>query len=454
MNLAMHHCPWSAPRLALLSGLLAVGLPGVDSATTHASDLRRTAIVKAVERVRAAVVNIHGEKELSREEAAYAALENERHVNGMGTGVVIDQRGYILTNQHVVEGVKCIHVTLAEGDTHVAELISRDAQTDLAVIKIEPPRLLPIIPWGTSSDLLVGEPVIAVGNAFGYQHTVTRGIVSSLHRTVEVGEGQQYEDLIQTDASINPGNSGGPLLNIDGELIGINVAVRAGAQGIGFAIPVDKVERVAADLLSVRRVDHRWHGVTLVDAHGEGGLRVSAVSANSPAAKSGLQAGDWITHLAGEPVARALDFERGLVGLGEGTAVELRWRRGKETAAAPLALATAPNTPKPVGNDQAWDVLGLRLASITPRKFHDLSTQYRGGLLVSAVRPGSPAAEQGIRRGDVLVGMHHWETVTLENVAYILARPDLDQLVPVKFYILRDDRTLFGHLPLRSTALR
>ena len=148
----------------------------------------------------------------------------------MGTGVVIDPRGYIITNYHVVNGVRDIQVTLADGERYIAKLVARDPETDLAIIKIDAKQEIPVISIGTSSDLMTGETVIAMGNAYGYEHTVTRGIVSALRRSVQVNEAQNYDDLIQTDASINPGNSGGPLLNIDGEMIGINVAVRAGAR--------------------------------------------------------------------------------------------------------------------------------------------------------------------------------------------------------------------------------
>ena len=157
----------------------------------------------------------------------------------MGTGTIVDERGYILTNYHVVSDVRRIEVTLDDGRGCTAELVAYDAAADLAVIKIPAPKPLPVIRIGTSSDLMEGESVIALGNAFGYEQTVTRGIISALGRDVQVSDTQAYDDLIQTDASINPGNSGGPLLNIDGEMIGVNVAVRAGAQGIGFAIPID-----------------------------------------------------------------------------------------------------------------------------------------------------------------------------------------------------------------------
>ncbi len=433
--------------------LVWVALPS--RAPVRGSELRRTAIVKAVERVRDAVVNIHGEKELSDADLLNSP-DGERHVNGMGTGVVLDPRGYIVTNHHVVEGVKKINVTLADGETYIARIVSRDPQTDLAVVKIDVSRPLPVIACGTSSDLMPGEPVIAVGNAFGYQHTVTRGIISALHRTVEVGEGQQYEDLIQTDASINPGNSGGPLLNIDGELIGINVAVRAGAQGIGFAIPVDKVLSVATELLSVRRIDHTWHGLVVsrqADRQAEG-VVVAGVADDSPAVTTGLEVGDVIVRVGRSPVQRPLDLECALLGHRAGDGVELEVRRGSETIRLPLKLAGAPARGISTSSEPSWDLLGMRLAPISSKKFREFATQYRGGLLVTAVRPDSPAAEQGIRRGDVLVGMHIWETVSLENVTYILNHPDLADFEPMKFYILRDRHTLFGHLQVSGSATR
>ena len=172
-----------------------------------------------------------------------------KHVNGMGTGVVIDSRGYVLTNYHVVQGVSKIHVTTSDGQKTTARLLAHDPETDLALLKIELERALPVIKLGTSSDLMLAETVAAVGNAYGYEHTVTVGIISQLGRTVQVNDQQVYRNLIQTDAPINPGNSGGPLLNLNGEMIGINVAVRIGAQGIAFAIPANDALDVASKLM-------------------------------------------------------------------------------------------------------------------------------------------------------------------------------------------------------------
>ena len=219
-------------RLAMLAcaGILYV-LPGLAAA----SDQRWTPIVKAAQKAKLSVVSIRGEKTVLPGPQT-SVTEAPRRVNGMGTGVVIDPRGYILTNYHVIDGVHEIQVTTAENKKYLAGIVSRDSETDLAVIKISPTEKMSVITVGTSSDLMQGEPVVAVGNAFGYDFTVTDGIVSALHRAVQINDAQYYDDLIQTSAPINPGNSGGPLLNIDGEMIGVNVAVRAGA-GNRFRYP-------------------------------------------------------------------------------------------------------------------------------------------------------------------------------------------------------------------------
>jgi serine protease Do len=415
-----------------------------------ASELRETPIVKAVQRARGAVVNIRGEKTVAIPAGQTAATDAGRRVNGMGTGVVIDSRGYIITNYHVVDGVREIIVTLADGRKQVAKLVARDLETDLAVIKIDARTPLPIIPIGTSSDLMTGETVIAVGNAYGYEHTVTRGIVSALHRAVQVSDTQFYEDLIQTDASINPGNSGGPLLNIDGEMIGINVAVRAGAQGIGFAIPVDKVTAVAVGLLASCNTGKSRIGMASAndDSPSSQGMVVGAVEAQSPAAQAGLLAGDLVVAVDDAEVRRPLDFQRAMLDRKPGETIRLAVRRSGNPLGLSLTLGGV--TEKTAPPDQpAWELLGVELKPIPPDEFRkNHQTRYRGGLSVTAVRPNSPAANQGIAPGDVLVGMHLWETVTLDNVAYILKRPDFATLGPVKFFILRGDETLYGFLPL------
>ena len=440
-------------RLLLALGLsLACGRFSMLPAA-HGSELRHTATVKLVKRARPSIVNIHGQKTLGPYDDGFHQGDPPQGVNGMGTGVIIDPRGYIITNHHVVDGVRRISVTLADESAVTATLVSHDPKTDLAIIKIDTAKKLTVITIGTSADLEPGEPVVAVGNAYGYEHTVTRGIISALHRTVQVSDAQSYQDLIQTDASINPGNSGGPLMNIDGEMIGINVAVRAGAQGIGFAIPVDMAMGIAAKLMSVERIGKTWHGVVPpASASAEKKQYViGEVDQDSPAAKCGLKSGDIVSTVDGATIERALDFERALLGHKAGDEIKLSVERNKRSLSMKMVLAQLPQAEAPVV-DRTWEVIGLKLDPISAKQFKQSGTKYRGGLLVTAVRPESPGAQQGIRRGDILVGMHIWETVTLDNVAYILNRPDFSSIEPVKFYIVRGNETLFGHLPV--TLLR
>ncbi|HLA84237.1 MAG TPA: trypsin-like peptidase domain-containing protein, partial [Thermoguttaceae bacterium] len=324
-------------------GLLTCVAAMVKPASAPGSSLRMTPIVKAVQGARPSVVNIRGEKTVNVNNVVAAEGEVGHQVNGMGTGVVIDPRGYIVTNFHVIDGVREIQVTLADGRQYVARQVARDPETDLAVIKINASDKLPVLPIGRSDDLMIGETVIAVGNAYGYEHTVTRGIISALHRAVQVSDAQFYDDLIQTDASINPGNSGGPLLNIDGELIGINVAVRAGAQGIGFAIPVDKALKVVSELLYAHNLEGVRHGLVLnpqASADGAGAV-VLSIQKDSPAAEAGIQPGDVITRVDDFDLSGTMDFERSLLERKPGEELRLAVRREKEEIEVDLKLAAA-----------------------------------------------------------------------------------------------------------------
>lgn len=192
---------------------------------------RRTKVVEAIDRVKNAVVNIHSERNVTNSTAeVYSLAPSQNRVNGMGTGILIDPRGYIVTNQHVIDDVNVLRIRLADGSTHNATIFARSPEMDLALIKVSAPQSLPTMPIGTANDLMVGETVIAIGNAYGYEHTVSLGVVSAIKRDVSLNKDMQYKSLIQTDASINPGNSGGPLVNINGDLVGVNVAIRAGAR--------------------------------------------------------------------------------------------------------------------------------------------------------------------------------------------------------------------------------
>jgi serine protease Do len=403
-------------------------------------------------------VSIQGQKTVANTVESVSGADTTRQVNGMGTGTIIDERGYILTNYHVVSDVRRIEITLDDGRGYTAELVAYEPATDLAVIKIPAPKPLPVIRFGTSADLMEGESVIALGNAFGYEQTVTRGIISALGRDVQVSDTQSYDDLVQTDASINPGNSGGPLLNIDGEMIGVNVAVRAGAQGIGFAIPIDQALQVAAKLLNVQRLQGKRHGLVTRSTDPDGPLRVAKVEAASPAEAAGLKPGDEILRIGTLATSRPLDLERALLDCDAGEPVAVEVRRGSEMLVLDLALAKqqaaaasqrVASTNKPA---DAWSALGLRLTQEPRSTFQRRSTRYRGGMRVEAVRPDSPAAQEGIMAGDILVGMHRWETSSEEDIQYIVARPNLAEMGKLKFYVLRGQNTLYGHLNVASRA--
>jgi serine protease Do len=413
-----------------------------------ASEARRTAIVEAVDKVHQGVVSISSEKKAeSHSRWPFSPEENQRpRVSGMGSGVLIDRRGYILTNHHVVDKVQGIMVQLFDGTTCSARLLQFDPVTDLAVLKIDPPRPLTAVEIGTSSDLMVGETVITIGNAFGYENTVSVGIISALHRDVTLSDDQVYRNLIQTDACINPGNSGGPLINIEGQLIGINVAVRAGAQGIGFALPIDDVKRVAAELLSTRRLSATWHGVVAIEQRrgSRRGVVVAEVQPGSPAESAGLRQGDELVRVGDVAVSSALDVERGLLDARPGRAASVTIRRGTNETALALDVRPSPgNVPTPPGatDEAVWRILGLKTLQVPPEYVSAVSSKLRGGLYVQAVLPGSPAAEAAIQKGDILLGMkvgaRHWETIRPDNILYVLRQPETVQTQSALLYVVR-----------------
>jgi serine protease Do len=456
-------CPGTVRARVLSLATAILSILGAPAIAHEISSQRLTPIVVAVKNARIAVVSIRGQKTVtdSAESGSSQKAEAPRQVNGMGTGTIIDERGYILTNYHVVSDVRRIEVTLDDNRGFVADLVAYDSAADLAIIKIPAPKPLRTIKLGTSSDLMVGESVIALGNAFGYEQTVTRGVVSALGRDVQVSDTQSYDRLIQTDASINPGNSGGPLLNIDGEMIGVNVAVRAGAQGIGFAIPIDEALAVASRLLNVQRLRNKYHGlVTQSDTAADGSLVVTKVEESSPAKRIGFQPGDQIVRVGQMPVSRPLDLERAFLDRGEGEPVTLEVRRGGQTFNLDLALEDSQSRVlgKAPGRDatstRLWNVLGLNLTQEPASTFDHRNSAYRGGMHVEGVRPNSPAAEEGILPGDILVGMLTWETASPQDVQYIISRPNLSQVGKLTFYVLRGQTTLRGDLDLATKPAR
>lgn len=428
---------------------------------------RNTERTRMVERAQRSSVNIHTEKRQKSMDVVFTAGKGTK-INGMGTGIVIDERGYIVTNYHVVQDVERLRVTTYSGVEYDAAVVTVETKADLAIIKIDPVSPLEVARFGTSSDLMLGEDVIAIGNAYGYESTVTRGIISHRSRDVAVNEEQSYEDLIQIDAAINPGNSGGPLLNADGEIIGINVAIRAGAQRIGFAIPIDQARQTIAKLMSSEYLQKTYHGITAVDFKQgtDRKLVVKGANADSPALPAGLKPGDVIIRSGEVPVTDNVDLERSLIGSKAGASVPLTVLRNGEQMHLTMTLGeVSPSrrappqnvaaVPPPVNSgvisridQETWTTLGLKMAKVNDG-FPIPGQPYRGGMKVLAVRQQSPAELNGIREGDILVGLHIWETVSDENVEFVLHNPQLSSIGPLKFYIVRNGETLFGHFRLQ-----
>ena len=322
-----------------------VAAAGVDREVTPGK--RKDQVVDVYDKIKASVVNIHSERTVTApaDDPFSRQPVQPQRVNGMGTGIVLDPRGYILTNFHVVDDVHSLRIRLYDGTAYTARIVVVDKEADLALLKIDPVKPLPVIPFGTSTDLMIGEPVIAIGNAFGYEHTVTDGRVSFKGRDVTLNKDMGYKNLIQTSAPINPGNSGGPLLNIMGEVVGLNVAIRAGAQNIGFALPADFVINRAADLIGRKRGGLR-HGMIVRDVVTRDGIEsparravvVEAVEANSPASAAGVKSGDVIEQVDDVTVLTSIDLERGLVDKVAGTKIPVKLIRDKQSVSIELSF--------------------------------------------------------------------------------------------------------------------
>ena len=409
---------------------------------------RRTPVVRAVEKATPAVVNISTKQvrmvrpyfymevpEMFKREFGDLFKPRRQVTGSLGSGVIISPQGYIVTNAHVVEQADEIIVTMADESQHKAELVSADPEGDLAIIKMETDKPVAAIRLGTSSDLMIGETVIAVGNPFGYQHSVTTGVVSALDRTIEPTPATKHEGLIQTDAPINPGNSGGPLLNIRGELIGINTAIRAGAQGLGFAIPVDKVRAIMIGLLSVRSAGQPWHGIKF-DATKRAPVVLEAEK-DSPAAKAGLMKGDRIETLGGRRFAEIIELETSLLDHKIGDIVDLGVHREGRSVDLKFTLAEAP---KPDGVKLAKALFGLHVQELKPELARSMKLAVERGLLVGGVDPDSPAATAGFVNGDVVVQIDQYRIYDVDSLGNLLTQ------------VKKGERILFYAVRGRSVA--
>ena len=317
---------------------------------------RRTPIVEAVEKIGPAVVNISAERLVQQRRSAldsffdFDVRPRGYKTESLGSGVILDASGVVVTNDHVISGASSIWVTTADGRELEAKLEGADADNDLAVLTVDPKNLR-AAKIGTTSDLMIGETVIAIGNPFGLSNSVTTGIVSAVHRTVRGESGRNYSDFLQTDAAINPGNSGGALVNILGELIGINTAIVGGANTIGFAIPIDRARRVVVELLHYGEVKPVWLGLrgTTVglgnprfQSRGQG-LRVRSVYPNSPASRAGLEPGDVIVSIDGRSIEGREDFDTALASAGTGRTLAVAFRRDGRDRTVRLTTERPPD---------------------------------------------------------------------------------------------------------------
>ena len=357
-------------------------------------------------------------------------------VRASGSGVIVDSKGYILTNHHVIENAHEIIVRLSDSRKFTARLIGRDAKTDLAVLKVDASGPLPAAELGDSDRLRVGQWAIAIGNPFGLDRTVTVGIVSATART-RVGVAT-YESFIQTDASINPGNSGGPLLNLDGKVIGINTAIVAAGQGIGFSIPINMARDVMRQLIARGRVVRGWLGVViqdLTDELGESfgvrerhGVLVADVVKGGPADTAGMRAGDVIVEFARAPVKEVPDLQRHAADAAPGKPVQLVVVR--DGARVPVTVTVAempaeePATAVSSG-DERW---GLSVEPLGSDAARLPSSQ---GVVVTDVAAGGPAEKAGLRRGDIILSVKGHSVADAEGLYRQLDALKPGESVPV-----------------------
>ncbi|MCS7281318.1 MAG: DegQ family serine endoprotease [Desulfobacterota bacterium] len=335
--------------------------------------------------------------------------QREYKQRSLGSGFIIDKEGYILTNNHVVERAQTIKVKLYDSREYDAIVVGRDPKTDIALIKINPRQDLPVAVLGDSDKLEVGEWVIAIGNPFGLEHTVTAGIVSAKGRVI--GQGP-YDDFIQTDASINPGNSGGPLFNLRGEVVGINTAIISGGQGIGFAIPINLAKGIVEQLKTRKRVVRGWLGVSIQRVTPEiaktfglkepGGALVAQVEEGSPADLAGIKRGDIIVEYDGKPVD--MDTLPRLVASTEvGKKVKIKIIRDGKTIEKEVIIGEQKDEPQRASRQPEVEKnLGLVVQDLTPEIARHLNLKERTGVIVTDVQVGSPAYEADIRRGDII----------------------------------------------------
>ena len=387
----------------------------------------------------------------------------------LGSGFIVDPSGIIVTNTHVIANAEQITVTLSDDTTLQAEVLGRDAVTDLAVLKVEPKSPLPAAVWGDSAKTKVGDWVLAIGNPFGLGGSVTAGIISATARDIHSGP---YDDYLQTDASINRGNSGGPMFSLSGEVIGINTAIfspSGGSIGIGFAIPSALARPIIEQLRATGKVERGWIGARIQPVTDEiaeavgldksRGAMIAAIDPASPAAQAKLQPGDIILSYDGKPIDRSRQLPRLVADTPPETPVKLMvWRDGKEQEVELKIAALNPNrAPAPAPEPEkpkpppSIDALGLKLVKLTAelRKQFSIPDAAKG-VVISEISQNSPGATQGLRPGDLVVALGHEPVAGLEELQQKIAAAKKNGRKNVLVRVEREGNTRFVALPLET----
>lgn len=389
-----------------------------------------------------------------------------RRQSSLGSGFIISSDGYIVTNNHVIAEADQIKVNVqgknSKQDSYDATVVGRDQETDLAVLKIKATGL-PTIEWGDSDKLKIGEWLLAIGNPFGLDHSVTAGIVSAKGRTIGAGP---FDDFIQTDASINPGNSGGPLINMSGKVIGINTAIVAAGQGIGFAIPSNMAQKIIGQLKEGKKLSRGWLGVTIQDVDentakalglpGPKGALISSVMAGEPAEKAGVKAGDVVIAVNGKDVENNADLLKKIAGLTPGEKPELTVIRDGEKKSIvvtlaerdPERVAKAGERGEDGGMGKEKASLGLTLAPIGKEEAKRFGLDKPQGLAVTAVEPGSPAEEARIQPGDVVLQVNNRAVNSVSEFSGIVDGEGKKRGA-VTMLVKRQGRTFFVSMPVQ-----
>jgi serine protease Do len=370
--------------------------------------------------------------------------------SGLGSGFIIDSNGTILTNYHVVNDAQKISVTLADGKSYDAKVVGKDQKTDIAVIKIDAGQELPAVTLGDSDRLEVGEWVMAIGNPFGLDHTVTSGIVSAKGRQIGAGP---YDNFIQTDASINPGNSGGPLLNLRGEVVGINTAIfsqSGGNIGIGFAIPTNSVKDLLPQLRDKGKVVRGYLGTTVQKISREiaeslglkqtGGALVADVVKGGPAEKAGVKVGDVIVEFDKKVIKDSADLPAAVARVAPGTSVQLKIAREGKQISLPITVGEMKDSEVIASAGQESD-LGLTVQPVTPDIAQSLGLERAEGLVVASVKPGSAADDAGLRSGDVITQVNRRPVKNLADYNREISRNEKTK--SVLFLVRRGESSVF-----------